>query len=123
MTIARVTLPVAAPQPFDYWVPEGLALTPGSVVHVRLGPRRVHGVVIAVDAASDVAPERMRAIDAVADIVALTPDVLELSRFVATYYQAPLGQVHALALPPLGARGTRRSAKAEVEPAPHPQHV
>jgi len=123
MTVARVTLPVGAPQPFDYWAPEGLALTPGSVVQVRLGPRRVHGVVIAVDAASDVAPERMRAIDAVADVAALPPDLLDLCRFVAAYYQAPLGQVHALALPPLGARGTRRSGKADVDPALHPQHV
>src|SRR5690242_10783335 len=100
MTVARVALPVGVDQPFDYWAPAGLALDRGSVVHVRLGARRLHGVVVGLDPHSDVAPERMRAIDAIADVATLPPDVLDLCRFVAGYYQAPLGQVYALALPP-----------------------
>ncbi|HEY1326028.1 MAG TPA: primosomal protein N' [Casimicrobiaceae bacterium] len=116
MTVARVTLPVAAPQPFDYWAPDGLALTRGSVVHVRLGPRRVHGVVIALDAQSELAPERMRPIEAVADVTPLPDDVLELCRFVAGYYQAAPGLVHALALPPLAVRATRRRGRDESAP-------
>src|SRR5581483_10636487 len=35
----------------------------------------------------------------------------------------PLGQVHALALPPLTARRTRRKPAADAEPVPQPQHV
>ena len=41
----------------------GLAVRSGHVVRVRLGARRLAGVVVAVDGQSDVAPERMRSID------------------------------------------------------------
>jgi len=107
VTIVRVALPVAVDQPFDYWLPAGLAVHAGHVVRVRLGARRLAGVVLAVDDRSDVAAERMRSIDAVADVDPLPDDVLALCRFVASYYQAAIGLVHALAVPPL-ARGPAR---------------
>src|SRR2546423_12733618 len=112
MTVARVALPVGIDQAFDYWAPAGLALDRGSVVHVRLGARRLHGVVVGLDPRTDVAPERMRAIDSIADIAALPDAVLGLCRFVAAYSQAPLGQVPALALPPLARGATRRRPPA-----------
>ena len=43
MTIARVALPVARRELFDYWVPAGLAVGPGSVVRVRLARRALCG--------------------------------------------------------------------------------
>ena len=43
--IAEVLLPIAVPEAFDYAEPEGMALVPGSLVHVPLGPRTVLGVV------------------------------------------------------------------------------
>ena len=52
--------------------------------------------------------------EAVHDISALTPDLLSLAEFVATYYQQPLGLVIAQMVPPLaaprGAAGPRSSA-------------
>ena len=80
MTIARVALPVALDQCFDYWVPAGLALAPGSIVEARLGARRLHGVVVDVDDSTALAPERMRPLDAVADTSALPADVMELCK-------------------------------------------
>jgi len=117
MTIARVALPVALDQFFDYWVPAGLAIAPGNIVEAHLGARRLHGVVVHVDGEATLAPERMRPIDAVADAAALPPDILDLCRFVASYYQAPVGQVLALALPPLGVSARVRRKAAPEDPA------
>ena len=124
MTIARIALPVALDQCFDYWVPAGLTLTRGSIVEAHLGARRLHGVVVDVDGATDLAPERMRPIDGIADTEALPADVLDLCRFVAAYYQAPIGQVLALAVPPISMRARARRAPKEKAQgdAPAPGH-
>ncbi len=117
MTIARVALPVAVDQAFDYWVPAGLAPPPGSVVRVRLGARRMHGVVTGLDDRTDVPAEDMRSIESVVDVHPLPEDVLALCGFVATYYQAALGLVLALAVPPLArsaAPGRRRDERVAL---------
>ena len=101
MPIARVALPVATDSTFDYWVPEGLAVVRGSMVRVRLGTRRLVGVVTDIANDSEVAREKVQPI---ADVVAGPPlpaDVLDLAAFVAAYYQEPTGLALALAVPPL----------------------
>ena len=106
MAIARVALPVAVDKVFDYWIPDGLAVSSGAVVRVDLASRPLAGVVVDV---GDVAEAESGALvplrEVVADLAPLPPDVLALGRFVADYYQAPLGQVLALAVPPLGEGG------------------
>lgn len=109
MAIARVALPVAVDKIFDYWIPEGLAVTTGTLVRVDLAGRPLAGVVVDVGAASaaqsgSLVPLR----EVVSGLAPLPPDVLALAGFVAEYYQAPLGQVLALALPPLGEAGAAR---------------
>src|SRR5512144_133917 len=117
MTIARVALPVAAPLPFDYWVPAGLAVERGSVVRVRLARRALVGVVVDTAAESDVTAERLQPLDEiVTEISALPEDLLELARFVAGYYQEPLGQALAQMLPPLGPARERRAADSAAPP-------
>ena len=101
MTIARVALPVAVDRLFDYWVPDGLAVAPGAIVHVRFGRRRVAGVVHEVGDRSDVAREDLLAIEQLADVPPLPGDVRDLVAFVASYYQSGLGLAYALATPPL----------------------
>ncbi|HQR10035.1 MAG TPA: primosomal protein N' [Casimicrobiaceae bacterium] len=110
MPIARVALPVAADTTFDYWAPEGLGMARGSVVKVRLGPRKLCGVVMHVADSSEVAPGKLQTIDAVVPIARLPDDVLDMIAFVAGYYQEPVGMSAALAVPPLVAR--RRSGRA-----------
>jgi len=113
MTIARVALPVAAPLPFDYWVPSGLAVSRGSVVRVRLARRALVGVVVDIAATSDVDAARLQPLgEIVTDIPALPGDLLELARFVAGYYQEPLGLALAQMVPPLGPARERRSRPA-----------
>src|SRR5512144_796230 len=113
MTIARVALPVAAPGPFDYWLPAGLDVARGHVVRVQLARRALTGVVVALAAASDVPHDKLHPIrEIVAGMEPLPADVLALAEFVARYYQEPLGLVMAQMLPPLGAAARTRSRAA-----------
>jgi primosomal protein N' (replication factor Y) len=110
MTIARVALPVAASAPFDYWVPAGLSLARGSVVRVNLARRSLPGVVVDVSETSELNGEKLRPVsEIVADLPALPDDLLELGRFVAAYYQEPLGLALAQMVPPLGRAASRVS--------------
>jgi len=123
VAIIRVAFPVAAHQLFDYWLPAGLAPDPGSVLVVRLGRRRLHGVVVEVVESSEVAPERLMPVDEVlSDIPPLPPDLRELANFVSTYYQEPIGLCLAQMLPPLaqGCRSRAPLARAyRLTPAGH----
>jgi primosomal protein N' (replication factor Y) (superfamily II helicase) len=116
VAIVRVALPVAPNQLFDYWLPDGLTVQPGSVVQARLGRRRIAGVVVDVIASSEVTPERLVPIDELNTAIPPLPDdVCALARFVSTYYQEPIGMCFAQLLPPLGA--VRRVA-ADAAPPP-----
>ena len=118
MAIARVALPVATAAPFDYWIPDGLAVTRGALVEVRLARRVLAGVVVDVVATSEVAQERLQPIvELRQDVPALPADVLVLAEFVAKYYQEPLGLVLAQMLPPLAAV-TRRARLSPGDPGP-----
>ncbi|HEY8242208.1 MAG TPA: primosomal protein N' [Casimicrobiaceae bacterium] len=111
MTVARVALPAATGQAFDYWVPDGIGVARGAIVRVRLANRRHVGVVVETSPTPGVEHERVQPID---DVVALPPlpeDVVALAEFVAAYYREPLGLALALAVPPLRG-GTRRRAIA-----------
>jgi primosomal protein N' (replication factor Y) (superfamily II helicase) len=115
VAIVRLALPVAAHHLFDYWLPDGLAVPVGSAVFAKLGRRRLAGVVAEVIASSDVAPERLLPIDeVVTGVPALPDDVCALARFVAEYYQEPIGQCFAQLLPPLVV--ARRAAAVSVPP-------
>jgi primosomal protein N' (replication factor Y) len=103
MTIARVALPVATEGTFDYWVPAGIAVTPGAIVRVRLARRALVGVVVDISAATEVAPDRLQPIaEVLGGIPPLPADVLALAQFVSGYYHEPIGLVLSQMLPPIG---------------------
>ncbi|HEY3178258.1 MAG TPA: primosomal protein N' [Casimicrobiaceae bacterium] len=114
MTVARVALPVALDRSFDYWAPEGLALTRGNIVRVELARRSIIGVVIAIVSESAVPRDELQPIVEVVPLPPLADDVLALCEFVARYYQQPLGMALALAVPPLG---IRRALRVNAETA------
>ncbi|HEX8010086.1 MAG TPA: primosomal protein N' [Casimicrobiaceae bacterium] len=121
MAIVRVALAVAADRLFDYWVPAGLDVRSGSVLRVRLGRRRVPGVAVEIAPHSEVAPERLAPIDEVLPLPPLPEDLCALARFVAGYYQQPIGQSFAQMLPPLAAlREASRAAAAWQDISPGP---
>src|SRR6202035_4243789 len=128
MAVVRLALPVATHQLFDYWLPNGLAVAPGSVLRATLGGGRIVGVAVEIVEKSEVAPEKLLPIEEVLnDVPALPEDLRRLAGFIASYYQQPIGLCFGVLLPPLGAtRGTatgrarryRLSACGQGEPAP-----
>ena len=97
----RVALEVPLPRLFDYSLPDGASAARGDRVTVPLGRRNQTGVVIEADIASEVEAERLKSIvDVRSDAPRLSADWLELMRFLASYYQRPLGETVVAALPP-----------------------
>ena len=81
MTIARVALPVALDRSFDYWAPDGLALSRGSIVRVRLARRPMVGVIIEIASQADVDRESLQPIDEVAPLPPLQREALILAEY------------------------------------------
>ena len=79
-----VLVPMPAPKPYSYSVPEGMAVEPGSVVQVPLGPRQVIGVVW--DSGEDgVDPKKLRPITHVFDCPPLNKERRDFIDWVAAY--------------------------------------
>ncbi|HVT71758.1 MAG TPA: primosomal protein N' [Lacunisphaera sp.] len=97
-----------------YKVPETLrsAVQPGALVRVPILNRQHLGLVTEADAIPDVAPEKLKSLGAVIHpFVALTPDLLELARWMHGYYAARMESVLE-AMIPAAVRGGAR-VKAE----------
>jgi primosomal protein N' (replication factor Y) len=89
--IARVTLEIALRKEFDYLVPPELdgQVEVGTRVKVPFGPRQVFGVVTALVAESP--HTNLRSILKVIGAQSLvTPKVLQLARWIASYYCCPV---------------------------------
>lgn len=99
---AEVALPVPLRRTFAYSVPEALqeTLAPGFRVVAPFGKRALVGVVVSL---SDKTPAaaKVRDVTQIVDAVpALSAQLLELGRWLANYYVAPLGEVFRAMLPP-----------------------
>ncbi len=118
---AEVAVPVAVHGSFTYSIPADLrdAVRLGSRVEVPLGTKRTTGFVIGlIDSADD--PEKLKPIRAVLDDdePALTPEIIELCRWAADYYIAPIGEMLRVALPAnMSARGRREVHLIADDPA------
>jgi len=118
---AEVAVPVAIHGSFTYAIPEELrdGVRLGSRVEVPLGTKRTTGFVVAlIDHVDD--PSKLKPIRAVLDDdePALTPEIIELCRWAAEYYIAPLGEMLRTALPAnMSARGRREVVLATEDPS------
>ncbi|MFK0334529.1 primosomal protein N' [Rhizobium sp. NPDC090275] len=92
-----VLVPMPAPRPYSYSVPEGMAVEPGSVVQVPLGPRQVMGAVWE-GGDEDVDPKKLRPITKVFDCPPLSKDMRDFVDWVASYTLSPPGLVARMAL-------------------------
>ncbi len=89
----RVALDVPLAKLFDYVLPEGVSARVGDRINVPFGERQRLGVVMEADASATIAPERLKEALALRDDAPpLPPDWLELMRFLASYYQRPIGE-------------------------------
>jgi len=101
MRVLRVALDVPLARLFDYAVPEDASADVGDRVIVPFGSRQRVGVVLERAAHSDVPAARLKPIVGVRDDAPrLSADWLELMRFLAGYYQRPLGETVISSLPP-----------------------
>jgi len=99
--VLRVALDVPVAKLFDYLIDDATPAGPGDRVAVPFGARERVGVVVEVADASTVAASRLKPVTRVlADAPTLSADWLEQMRFLSSYYQRPLGETVAGALPP-----------------------
>jgi primosomal protein N' (replication factor Y) len=94
MTYTDVSLPIPLDQPFTYSLPATLEhrVQPGCRVVVPFGARKLTGVVVDVhtEAPGSAVKDVFRLLD---EEPVLSPDLLKLGRWIASYYCAPLGEV------------------------------
>ncbi len=98
---AQIALPLPLPGALTYSIPEAFAVlaVPGARARVQVGKRRMIGVIVGLADAPppDVEPRPLL------EVIDLEPpfpaDLLELARFTADYYFAPIGEVLRAMLP------------------------
>ncbi|KNY14651.1 primosome assembly protein PriA [Shinella sp. SUS2] len=93
-----VMVPVPTPVPYSYSVPEGMAVEPGSIVQVPLGPRLVPGVVWDGSDDGRVDPKKLRPIEKVFDCPPLSKEMRDFLDWVSAYTVTPPGLVARMAL-------------------------
>jgi primosomal protein N' (replication factor Y) len=101
MRVLRVALDVPLATLFDYARPDDLAVSAGDRVVAPFGTRSRVGVVVEEADASTIPASRLKPVSRVLeDAPRLAPQWLEFMRFLAAYYQRPLGETVIGALPP-----------------------
>lgn len=97
----RVILLTAVIGPLDYAVPQGMALVPGDIVTVPLGPRQLTGIVWDDDRmqADDIADSKLRPVIAKTGLPPLSEEMRRLAEWTSDYYLAPLASVLRMTIP------------------------
>jgi primosomal protein N' (replication factor Y) len=101
-------------EPFSYSLPDGLEIQPGCGVYVPFGRLTLQGVVVEVhDTALFSPPEKIRSVRSlIGDTPLIDRARLQLARWIADYYMAPIFDAVALMLPP----GFERRPLATIRP-------
>ena len=114
--IVRVALPVPLPRSFDYTADQVEDGDLGRCVRVPFGRGEKTGLIVDLPDSADLPIERLKPVIAIQrEAPALPADWLALVDFTARYYQHPLGEVVAMALPPR-LRKADAVAGAEADP-------
>lgn len=105
-TIAQVALPIPLDKCFDYLVPNYLFPVIGGRVSVPFGRQTLTGIVIALVNTSDFPIEQLKPIKSCLDSQPVWPKPLyQLLQWCSQFYQYPLGDTLAMALPSLLKKG------------------
>lgn len=111
--LVAVAVPVPLYTAFDYRVGEGLAIAPGARLRIPFGRRQMVGIALEPPRPGADSGRDYKAVGEVLDPASLIPeDVMELCRWAAGYYQHPIGEVLAAALP----AQLRHGGPAELKP-------
>ena len=99
--ILRVALDIPLPKLFDYRAEDATRADIGCRVLVPFGKKRVVGLIVEVADESKIPASRLRSAEKILrEVAPLTREWLDLLKFCSGYYQRPLGEVAAAALPP-----------------------
>jgi primosomal protein N' (replication factor Y) len=102
LPVVRVGLDVPIARAFDFLLPPSLRVSVGSLVVVPFGRQRIVGVVLETNVDTDIARDKLRAVESVKqDVLPLSPEILAVFAFCAEYYHAPIGQIALNAIPPM----------------------
>jgi primosomal protein N' (replication factor Y) (superfamily II helicase) len=98
--LVAVGVPAPLYTRFDYRVGEEVTIRPGMRLRVPFGARQVVGIALEAPRQEAAQSRRYKNVGAVLDAEPLLPpDLLDLCRFAADYYQHPIGEALATALP------------------------
>ncbi len=113
---ARVAFDLPVPTEFTYSVPDELTadLIPGQRVRVPFRTRTKIGYVVTLEEATDLDPQKIKALYSIVDPEPLLPpDLMKLARWIANYYCCALGEAIQAMLPG-GVRKRRPKVKVVV---------
>ena len=98
----EVALPPPLARELTYGVPDELAdeMQPGALVLVPVVQRLLTGIVLGPADIGELSPGKIRTIVQILATSLLSPEVVEVCRWMAGYYIAPLGSALMAALPP-----------------------
>src|SRR5229473_5075511 len=96
--IVDVLVPVALDRAYSYRVPAGLALAPGDLVRVPLGPREATGAVWGEGVARPGLDNRLKDVAEKLEVPALKPELRNFIDWVADYTLSSRGMVLRMAL-------------------------
>jgi len=107
--ILRIAVPTPLYRSFDYLPPADLepaTLQPGQRLRVPFGRRTVIGVLLEIVTHSDIARQKLKRAQAVLDREpVISPDIHAMVSWASRYYQYPVGEAFAAALPVLLRQG------------------
>ena len=96
--VVRVLFPLPLPEPFDYEVPEGLEVRPGSYVRAPLGKQERDGVVWDVLPGDASAGRTLKPLMAVHDVPPMPEEMRRFIDIAARYNACAPGQILAMCL-------------------------
>ena len=109
MPILRVAICTPLYRSFDYLAPRNTnpgSLQAGQRIRVPFGRRTLIGVLLEVVEHTDIAPEKLkRAVQVIDAEAVIGPDLVALVLWASRYYQHPVGEAFAAALPVLLRQG------------------
>lgn len=98
MPIARILFTLPLPEPFNYTVPEGMAVEPGSYVAAPVGPYDRLGLVVDVLEDRIGSNRKLKEVSHVYDVPPMTAAMREFLTWVSRYTVTHPGQVLSMAL-------------------------
>jgi primosomal protein N' (replication factor Y) len=112
--LGEIAVPVAVHGTFTYAIPDPLrdSVRLGSRVEVEIGSKLTTGFVVGFPESTETAESKLKTVRSVLDEdePPLTPEIIQLCRWAAEYYIAPLGEMLRVSLPAnMGARGRREA--------------